>query len=61
MKKIAALLLIAVFASPAAIAKKPGGNSGWQSGNSGHQLGCLIISLLGMQGCEKPRDSKLKE
>ncbi|HFS8112840.1 TPA: hypothetical protein ACH2I9_004198 [Enterobacter asburiae] len=46
-------VLSALAVSPA-IAKKPGSGS-WQSGESGHQLGCLILSLLGMQGCEKPK------
>ena len=57
MKKTTALLLMSLIASPVAIAKKPGGSSNWQSGNAGHQLGCLIIGLLGWQGCEKPRST----
>jgi len=44
-------VLSALTVSPA-LAKKPGSGS-WQNGEAGHQLGCLIISLLGMQGCEK--------
>ena len=58
MKKITVLLLISLIASPLAIAKKPSSSSHWQDGNAGHQLGCLIISLLGWQGCEKPRNEK---
>lgn len=58
MKKYALILsvLSALAVSPA-IAKKPGSGS-WQSGETGHQLGCLIISLLGMQGCEKPKSAE---
>lgn len=55
MKTLAALLFISAIVSPSVQAKKPGGSSGWQSGNTGHQLGCLIIGLLGWQGCEKPK------
>lgn len=57
MKTLAILLFISAIFSPSVEAKKPGGTSGWQSGNTGHQLGCLIIGLLGWQGCEKPKNN----
>lgn len=58
MKKYALIfsVLSALTVSPVN-AKKPGSGS-WQSGETGHQLGCLIISLLGMQGCEKPKSAE---
>jgi hypothetical protein len=53
MKKvIVSAFFFLIISSSSAYAKKPGG---WTSGNAGHQLGCLIISILGMSGCEKPR------
>ncbi|WP_447876445.1 hypothetical protein [Serratia fonticola] len=59
MKKIAIAICLSLAMSPAALAKKPGsGSGGWQNGNAGHQLGCLILSLLNMQGCEKPKQTE---
>lgn len=58
MKKcVLVISMLTVLAASPAMAKKPGSGS-WQSGQAGHQLGCLIISLLGMQGCEKPKSGE---
>lgn len=56
MKKSVVILIFSLLISGSVYAKKPGGSSSWQSGNTGHQLGCLIISLLGIPGCEKPKN-----
>ena len=59
MKKLAMVIFLSIAISPSALGKKPGsGSGGWQNGNTGHQLGCLILSLLNIQGCEKPKDAQ---
>jgi hypothetical protein len=53
MKKfIVSAILFLIISSSSAYTKKP---AEWTYGNAGHQLGCLIISILGISGCEKPR------